>query len=240
MIRTIIVDDEEHCIDVLETLIKRHLPILEIVAVYSDPEKALEEIRAHDPDLIFLDINMPMLSGLDLLNQLMPFSFKVIFTTAYDTYAIKALKFGAVDYLLKPVMEDDLKLSVSNLIMNMDRSYNEIERFKKIPKISIYNNEGITIQPINEILFCESDNCYTTFYLTNNKKIITSRSLKEFENLLSKYSFYRIHNSFLVNMDHIQKIQKNDGGYVVINEHKLPISRNKKEHFIKTLNKYIE
>jgi two-component system LytT family response regulator len=81
MIRTIIVDDEEHCIDVLETLIKRHLPILEIVAVYSDPEKALEEIRAHDPDLIFLDINMPMLSGLDLLNQLMPFSFKVIFTT---------------------------------------------------------------------------------------------------------------------------------------------------------------
>ena len=131
MIRTIIVDDEEHCIDVLETLIKRHLPILEIVAVYSDPEKALEEIRAHDPDLIFLDINMPMLSGLDLLNQLMPFSFKVIFTTAYDTYAIKALKFGAVDYLLKPVMEDDLKLSVSNLIMNMDRSYNEIERFKK-------------------------------------------------------------------------------------------------------------
>ena len=241
MIKVVIVDDEEFCVEVLETLILTHFSALTIVGAFTDPKKALESIPHLEPDLVFLDINMPRINGFELLDRLMPFSFRVIFTTAYDSYAIKALKYGAIDYLMKPISGEDLKETLSKSV-SLFSTQNEGPKlipssvYKK--RISIVNNDGMLFQPIDEIAYCEADNSYTYFHLLNGKKIVASKTLKDFESILDGHQFYRIHNSYLVNLNHVEMYIRADGGSVVVNGMKLPVSRTKKEEFVNVIQKF--
>lgn len=241
MIKTVIIDDERFCIDVLESLLNTHYPDIELTGCFTDPVQAVSFIQSQTPDLVFLDINMPGFNGFEVLDRLMPFSFKVIFTTAYDNYAIKALRYGAIDYVLKPIAAEDLVGTMTRVLE--DRKKMEIIRHtgekNTNRKISIVNSDGMLIQPIREILYCEADNSYTVFHITGGKKVMAARTLKEFEPVLLLCGFFRIHNSYLINLDHVQLYSKSDGGQVKINETLLPISRTRKDEFLAELERYL-
>ncbi len=241
MIKTVIIDDERFCIEVLESLLLSHYPDIQIIGTFTDPSLAIASIQSQTPDLIFLDINMPGLNGFDVLDRLMPFTFKVIFTTAYDNYAIKAMRYGAIDYVLKPIAAEDLVGTMTRVLAASKR----IETVRPTGernanrKISIVNSDGMLIQSVRDILFCESDNSYTIFHLAGGKKVIASRTLKDFEPVLLQCGFFRIHNSYLINLDHVQLYSKSDGGQIKINEIFLPISRTRKDEFLTELDRYL-
>ena len=239
MVRVVIIDDERFCVEVIETLIHSHFTSLTLVGIFDDPLEALHNIPQLHPDIVFLDINMPGLNGFELLDKLMPFSFQVIFTTAYESYAIKAMKYGALDYLLKPISVDDLKQILPKVVSINTIKSNEATHFgNKTKKISIVNSNGIIFQSIDEIAYCEADNSYTTFHLTNGKKIVAAKTMKEFETVLQNESFYRIHKSYLVNLHHVEMYVKSEGGSVIVNGAKLPISRVKKDDFINVIQEF--
>lgn len=237
MLKIIILDDEAHCRNTLELLLKSLSFKVDIVAIYDTPTKLLENINTHQFDILFLDIEMPKLNGFELLRKLSSYQFSVIFTTAYSKYAIQAFKFAAFDYLLKPIEKADLdgcllrwrdnfELRTSNTQVNYLHEILEDE--KAIKKITISTKEGYFFIQINEIIYCESQSNYTLFYLKENKKIIASRTLKEFENLLLQHHFLRIHKSYLINIKSIFKLNKgNDYSIELHNGEVLPISRTK-------------
>lgn len=241
MIKAAIIDNELFCIEVIETLLMDNFPNVQILQTFHNPLEAVEGLQNIDIDVLFCDISMPELSGFEVLDRLMPFSFKVVFTTAYENHAIKAMKYGAIDYLLKPISPDDLKECMLKIFPAILKEKKDKEVNADLPKkICITNSDGIIFQAINEIAYCESDNSYTTFNLVNGKKILASKTMKEYENILIRYDFFRIHNSYLINMNFIEMYVKSEGGVVIINGDKVPISRNRKEEFLKAMKKYVE
>lgn len=246
MIKAIIIDDETNCIEMLDWLIKTYCPGIEIMAQCSSAEEGIKAIKKHSPDVIFLDIEMPKMNGFDLLQQLTPVNFEVIFTTAYDKFAIKAFKFSAMDYLLKPIDADDLKNAVIRLETKLQSAkpdagiealLNNIKSIHQpLNKIAIPTQEGLVFTIIKDIIRCESDSNYTTFFLSGDKQIVSSKSMKEYEELLEEYNFFRVHNSHLINLNHLEKYVKGDGGYVVMSDKcTVPVSRSRKEDFINHL-----
>lgn len=241
MIKTVIIDDEKFCIEVLESLLNTHYPDIQLTGAFTDPVQAISFIQTQSPDLVFLDINMPGLSGFDVLDRLMPFTFKVIFTTAYDNYAIKAMRYGAIDYIMKPIAAEDLVGTMTRVLeekKKMDQARLKNER-RTIRKISIVNSDGMLIQAVNDILYCEADNSYTVFHLAGGRRVIASRTLKDFEPVLLPCGFFRIHNSYMINLEHVQLYSKSDGGQVKINETLLPISRTRKDEFLAELDRFL-
>ena len=246
MINAIIIDDEKKCNSLLQKTIEKQLIDIKIVATAANVDDGIRLIHHHEPDLIFLDIEMPNKNGFDLLSAFDEINFDVIFTTAYNQYAIKAIKYSALDYLLKPVDADDLKIAITrfkqkqkssqksqiNLLFdnlkNLNHAYN---------KISVSTNEGVIFLTIADIIYCEATGSYTQFYLRNNEKLLSSRTLKDFEELLTNHNFFRIHNSFLININEIKRYIKGDGGSVIMsNTNEVLVSRRKKEEFMKKLN----
>jgi two-component system, LytTR family, response regulator len=242
MIKAAIIDDELFCVEVIETLLEQNFPNVKVVKAFTNPLEAIEEISMLDLDILFCDIAMPEINGFEVLDILMPFSFKVVFTTAYENHAIKALKYGAIDYLLKPISAEDLKECMLKVFPSVisDRKLRENIIGPKFKKICINNLEGLIFQPIHEILYCESDNSYTTFYISNGKKILASKTMKEYESILVHHGFYRIHNSYLINLEYVEMLGKSDGGYVLIQGEKIPISRTKRDEFLDIIRKQIE
>ncbi len=242
-----ILDDEENSIHLIEWQLKHFCQEVQIIGTNTDPIKAIEEIKQLEPDFIFLDIQMPHKNGFEVLEELDKKVPIVIFTTAYDQYAIKAIKFSALDYLLKPIDSKDLILAVSKIKTQLQEG-NEPEKIVKLlenitsqnkllNKIAVPTSEGLKFLTITDIIRCESDNNYTTLYLLGNKKILASRTLKEFDELLESHSFARIHQSHLINLQHIDEYLKADGGSLkMVDGSSLPISRNRKEDFIQRLN----
>ncbi len=241
MIKTVIIDDEQFCVDVVESLIVSHYPDIQVTGTFTDPIQAISFIQAQTPDVVFLDINMPGLNGFEVLDRLMPFTFKVIFTTAYDNYAIKAMRYGAIDYIMKPIAAEDLMGTMTRVLE--ERKKTHTARFQNVQhanrKISIINSDGMLIQPLKEILYCEADNSYTIFHLAGGKRVIASRTLKDFEPILNPCGFFRVHNSYLINLEHVQLYSKSDGGQVKIQEIFLPISRTRKDEFLAELDRYL-
>ncbi len=241
MINTVIIDDEKFCIEVLESLLSTHYPDIQLLGTFTDPVQAISFIQAQSPDLVFLDINMPVLNGFDVLDRLMPFSFKVIFTTAYDNFAIKAMRYGAIDYVMKPIAAEDMVGTMNRVLEEKKKA--DAARYKRegstTRKIAIVNSDGMLIQNVNDILYCEADNSYTSFHLASGKKVVASRTLKDFEPVLLPCGFFRIHNSYLINLEHVQLYSKSDGGQVKINEVFLPISRTRKDEFLTELDRYL-
>ncbi len=242
MLRTIIIDDEAPMRHSLEMMLKSSCPNVKVVADADGVDTGIAAIRKFHPDLVFLDIQMGDGTGFDLLKQLEPIDFKLIFITAYNQYAVRAFKFSALDYLLKPVDPDELteavnkteKLIVQSLRTQLDTledNLNPADRSGK--KIILRTFDNIHLVLTKDIVYCESDGNYTSFYLLNNNKILVSNRLKEYDEMLSDQGFFRVHKSFLINLLHIIRFEKAEGGSVVLtNEHKVPVASRKREQLL--------
>jgi two-component system LytT family response regulator len=248
MIRSIIIDDEGLGRQSIKDALKKYCPDVSVVALCEDAQRGIKAIEEFNPDLVFLDIQMPGMSGFDLLQQLAPVNFQVIFVTSYDQYAVKAFKFSALDYLLKPLNPEELiqavnkvtdKSSATNITHRFESLLNNIH-FKagKIEKVAIPTHDGIDFFNTDDIIYCQAEGSYTTLFMVNHRKELVARTLKDFENLLSSSGFLRVHNSSLISLKHVQKYIKGEGGYVILTEgHHADISRRKKDEFLSILHK---
>ena len=244
-IKAVIVDDEYYCCQSLGTLLERYCPEVDVVAVCKSGMEALKEIPTKNPQLVFLDIEMPHMNGFELLEKLSKIDFELIFTTSYDQYAIKAIRFSALDYLLKPVDRQDLVKAVQKVIQRQQPPLpQQLEILLQklhhpilnIQKIALPTMEGLQMIPVDSIISCSSDSNYTNLFLKNKQKITASRTLKEIEDLLESYNFIRVHHSFLVNCNEINKYIKGEGGYLVMSDGaSIDVSRSRKEMLLKKL-----
>ncbi|MBC7567929.1 MAG: response regulator transcription factor [Pedobacter sp.] len=248
MIRAVIIDDEKNNIDNLVGLLEKHeLPVV-IVGSATNATEALATIAATNPDLLFLDIQMPKKNGFEVLKSLPHYQFEVIFVTAFDQYGIQAVKFSAIDYLLKPINPEELKVSILKVQAKVKQKKqnfqleNLMELIKdkdsrKDHKLALASTKEIRFVNTGEIFRCESSNAYTQFFLTDGKNILVSKPIFEYEELLAPYEFIRCHQSHLVNIKFIKSLVKEDGGYLVLEDStRVPISRGKKENVLKALN----
>lgn len=246
MIKAIIIDDEVHCLDTLSILINDYCPEVRLIEKCSSGKQGIIAVQQYKPELIFLDIEMPLMNGFEFLEQLPKISFSVIFTTSYDQYAIKAIRFSALDYLLKPINPKELIAAVQKVQMQKHRPapeqfemlMNEIKNKNSgFNKIAIPTLEGFELIPVDQIMRCEADDNYTHIYLKNKTSIIACRTLKEIEQQLENFSsFIRVHHSYLVNMNEVVKYVKGDGGYLVMNDdNMINVSRSRKELLMKKL-----
>lgn len=242
MINCIIVDDELKSRESLKILLQDFCNDVTVLALCENVNEAMEAIRKHKPDVVFLDIQLQRETGFDLLARIQEINFEIIFTTAYSEYAIKAFKFSAIDYLLKPIDIEELKRAVSKVekrkgdtitsrlqeLMNNLRSSSS-ENYK----LALPTANGVIFIRMQDILYCEASSNYTDITLSDGKKYTVSRTLREYEELLEGHNFYRIHHSYLINLNAIKKYVRGDGGYVVMsNDKSLDVSKRKKEGFL--------
>ncbi len=246
MIKAIIIDDEVHCIDTLSMLLKEYCPDVLIMEQCRSAKKGLEAIEKIKPDLVFLDIEMPAMNGFEMLEQFSEIPFAVIFTTSYDQYAIKAIRFSALDYLLKPVDPNELANAVKKV--QEQRHLPMAEQFqmllKKIQgkdhhfnKLAVPTSEGFELIPADQLMRCEADDNYTHLYLKNKNKIIACRTLKEVEEQLQDFNFFiRVHHSHIVNLNEVVKYVRGEGGYLVLSDGaSVNVSRSRKDMLLNTL-----
>ncbi|MBN9295828.1 MAG: response regulator transcription factor [Filimonas sp.] len=243
MIKAIIIDDEPYACQALVTLLARHCPEVEILATYNVAKEAAKGIKELKPQLAFLDIEMPYMNGFELLEILAPVSFDFIFTTSYDQYAIKAIRFSALDYLLKPIDAEELKSAVQKVINRQQQSLAPqidilLSKLHQAtpPRIALPTMEGLQMIPVDTILYCTSSSNYTILTLKGNQKLTISRTLKEIEEMLEEYAFLRVHHSFLVNLSEIKKYIRGEGGSLLMSDGEtVDVSRSKKEALLKRL-----
>lgn len=241
MIKAVIIDDEDNCIEVLQYELKRHHPEIDIVASFNDSSRALSTIEKLDVDVVFLDIEMPKYNAFQFLDALGKIDFQIIFTTAYDHYALKAFRYYAVDYLLKPIDNNSLKDAISRIKENkrpwqkhiLNEIYSKINSPNTVfSKIVLPTSSGYEFVEISDILKCEANSNYATVYLLSGSKIVISRPLKYLGELLEGHGFFRIHQSHLVNLSYLKKYDKNDGGYVtMIDGSRVNVANAKKSSF---------
>lgn len=246
MIKAIIVDDELGARESLSKMVEKNCKQIEIIGKADSAKSAYDLITALQPDLVFLDIEMPKGNAFDLLDKFKQINFHIIFTTAYDHYAIKAIKFSAVDYLLKPIDPEELVASVNKLELKVGQKNELNQQFKtllsnvrpenKIKKVGIPDGDGLVFIDLSDIIRCESDGNYTYFILSSGKKIIASRTMGEYEQLFSDENFCRVHRSHLINLAHVKKYIKGEGGYVVLSDNsQVEVSRRNKNDFLERL-----
>jgi two-component system LytT family response regulator len=245
MITAIIVDDEPDCCESLVILLERYCPEVKVLDICYAAETAIHSIKEHEPQILFLDIEMPFMNGFEMLEKLGNINFELIFTTSYDQYAIKAIRFSALDYLLKPIDREELQKAVQKaaqrnqppLPQQLDMLLQKLKH-PAIPvnKIAIPTMEGFQLLAVESIISCESDGNYTFLFLKDKRKIIASRNLKEMEELLEEYPFIRIHNSHVVNINEVERYIKGEGGYLIMSDgSSINVSRSRKELLLKKL-----
>jgi two-component system LytT family response regulator len=243
MIKALIIDDEPGIRKMISLMLKQHCPDVRIAGEAGSVASGYEMVLDMKPDLVFLDIRMDDGTGFDLLQKFDKVDFHVIFVTAFEEYAVKAFRFSAIDYLLKPVDSEELiaavekldhmliaeeDLRVTNLIRNMK------EGDKEDKKVVLRTQDRFHFVKVSDILYCESDGNYTTFYLENDAKITISKSLKDYEEILSGYTFFRPHKSYLINLAYVTGFEKSEGGFIIMkNKASIPISYRKKEEFLR-------
>jgi two-component system LytT family response regulator len=239
-IKAIIIDDEVNNIENLQIIIKEYCTGVDVVANAQNVDAALELIIQHNPDLVFLDIQMPGKSGFDLLTALPKINFEIIFITAYDKYGIRAIKFSALDYLLKPINIDEFKAAIAKAkekieVKKQNLNIENLLQYLKsgnreVPKIALPTLKEIMYVRVTDIIRCEAANSYTTFHLQNNEQVLVCKTLKEFAELLKPHNFIRTHQSHLVNINTIKSYLSEDGGTLLLNNlQKIPISRQNRE-----------
>ena len=244
MLKAIIVDDVKKSRDGISRIIAENNYDVQVVAEASCIKDAELEIKKHQPDIVFLDVEMPDGTGFDLLQKLKPVFFKVIFITAYHEFSIKAFKYSAIDYILKPIDKKDLQDAIhrakeevdkESLITKLNSLFSNINATNQLPrKLVLKTAERIFSLDINEIVRCEADKNYTQFFLIDGKKILVSKTMKEYSELLPKPQFFRAHHSHLINMNHFDYFLKTDGGMIIMKDHsKVPLSSRKKDDLIK-------
>ena len=244
MISAIIIDDEKHCTDNLQWQLQHYCPEVEIKAICNNGETGLREIYRHRPQMIFLDVEMPGMSGFEMLEELSEINFDIIFTTAFNQYAIRAIKFGALDYLVKPVDKDELRAVFDTSLKRTQRDVSKqlnalLTHIKKsndisFQKIALPTLHSYELVALTNIMICESSSNYTKIHLNNGQPMLIARTLKEVEELLDMPPFLRIHNSYLVNLQYAIRYIKGEGGSIVLaNDVTLPVSRNRKEELLR-------
>ena len=248
-IKAFIVDDESQSRNLLIDMLQQYFPDIDVVGEVSTVEEAVYGIRQYKPGIVFLDIQMNGETGFDLLSRLPEIDFALIFTTAFDQYAIKAFQFNAIDYLLKPIITDEFIEAInkvkhrtiaapSSSKMQVEQLYKDIQKpGKGHDKIAVPTNEGFTVVPLNEIVYCRANGNYTEFYLKDKQCILSSYTLKQYDEILTMQSFFRAHRSYLINMEHVKMYRRGEGGEIVMsNGDEIELSRTHKDEFLHLLN----
>jgi two-component system LytT family response regulator len=248
MLNAVLIDDENNALEVLEMQLLQFCKDVNIVAACQGGAKGIEAIKKFKPDVVFLDIEMPHMNGFDVIKATEGYPYEVIFTTAYDQFAIKAFKFSALDYLLKPIDIIELQASVER-VKSKKGAYNQTQKIQTLfqqlqvsnrltERIALPLGDAMHFVSPDEILRCESDSNYTHIFLTDGKKITLAKTLKEIEETINGSPFFRIHQSHLVNINQISKYIKGDNSYVIMKDGtQIGISRNKKMAFLETFRK---
>ena len=245
MIRSVIIDDEQNCIDSLAFDLEKHCPNVEILETCTSPKQGLVTIRKQKPDLVFLDVQMPWMNGFEMLEIIEEINFSIIFTTAFDQFAAKAFRLSAIDYLLKPIDINDLKEAVKKAsekiahktgAANIDNLLHNINKPENKQRIAFAGRDGYEFIEIEKIIFAQAEGAYTHVFLNNKRKLVISTTLSDIEEMLPVEHFQRIHHSTLVNLLHVTHFYKSDGGYIVLdNGEKLIVSKSKKESLMERL-----
>lgn len=249
MIRCIIIDDEKNSLEMMEWLLTKYCPQVQIAALCSSAEEGIEAIHRLKPDVVFLDIEMPRMNGFDMLEQFDKLFFDVVFCTAYDQFAIKAFKYSALNYLLKPVDPADLQDTVQRIEDRRSAPTREqidllLQRLhtpqKPTPeRIALTTADGMIFVPTADILYCEAESNYTTVALAGGKKVVVAKVLKDIDEALAGDDFFRIHNSFLINVNRIKKFVRGDGGYVIMDDDRsISIARARRQAFMDRFSKF--
>jgi two-component system, LytTR family, response regulator len=249
MIKCVLVDDENNALEMMEWLLKTYCPEAEICAMCNSAAQGIEAIEKHKPDVVFLDIEMPKMNGFDMLERFDKLSFDVVFCTAYDQFAIKAFRYSALNYLLKPIDPDDLKEKMRRLQEKkaapsreqIELLFQNIHQQVKpaVQRIALTTGDGMIFVSTADILYCQAESNYTSVVLSNGKKILVSKVLKDIDETLAGSDFYRVHNSYLININQIQKYVRGDGGYVVMNDGAtIGISRSRRQEFMEMFSKF--
>lgn len=243
LLRALLIDDETHCIETLRYELQLHCPEVQVADTASSGAAGMAQIKALQPDLVFLDIEMPGMSGFEMLRQLGQINFAVIFVTAYDQYALQAFRCAATDYLLKPVISAQLKEAVGRVtgrpIDNVDANarlealmYN-LREGARSPRVALTSGRGVDFVEAADIMYCSAESNYTHVFLADHKKYTLSKTLKDVEEMLVTADFFRIHQSYLINLTHLQRYMRDDGGYVIMRDgRQIPIAKRRKEEFM--------
>jgi two-component system, LytTR family, response regulator len=237
--KAIIIDDEPNAVDLLQIRLTQYCPQVQVVAACTSSVKGVEAIRLHKPDVVFLDIEMPQMNGFQVLEAVEDMHFALVFVTAYDKFALKAFKYSAIDYLLKPIEIQELLRAVSRVEKQQHTFKEQIDLLKQqllnthkplTDKIALPYQNGVTFVSLKDVIYCESDDSYTKFFLNDGQHYLVTKSLKEIQELLEDRGFLRIHRQYLINLDHIKKFYKGEGSYIIMsNNQSIPVSRLHKE-----------
>jgi two-component system LytT family response regulator len=248
--RTIIIDDEKHMRQTIRKMLEAYCPEVKVLAEADGVASGVEVINANKPDLVLLDIKLEDGTGFDILGKLKPVDFKVIFITAWDKYAIQAFRFSALDYLLKPVDPDELREAISKASQVMHEDFNaQLDNLKEHlhsqdkseKKIILRNADSIFLVSISQIIYCQSDGNYTRIHCSGCNEILVSATLKDYEEILTGYGFFRLHKSYLVNMKYITRFDKAEGGSVIMEGNiSIPVSSRKRELLLEMFNRLAE
>ncbi|MBD2699915.1 response regulator transcription factor [Spirosoma sp. BT702] len=244
-LRVVLIDDEPNSVETLRLMLG-YLPNIDVVAVCTSATDGIDAILQHQPDTIFLDVEMPFLNGFDLLAALPNVTFSVIFTTAYNHYAIQAIQFSALDYLLKPIGLEELKRAVEKARVRQTQQQqaqqyqiffdNLKNQHPARSKIALPTFEGLLFVDVATIIRCESDRNYTQFFLTDHTSVLVSKNLGEFEELLANYNFFRVHNSHLINLAHVRRYLRFEGGQIELTDGTIiDVSRRRKDELLARL-----
>jgi len=247
MLKAIILEDEEDSRKVLSGFLNDYFAQIELLAAVETVEGALHAINTFHPDVVFMDIQLRGETSFDLLDRLSERNFEIIFTTAFDSYMLRAIKLSAIDYLLKPINVQELKIAIEKVEKKINRAMfnkslevlmNNFRNNYHDHQIAISSTDGFVFVKVSNIIYLESEGAYTYFVLKHNEKIITSKNIKEYEDLLADHNFFRIHKSYIINMSEINKYVRGEGGYVIMsNNAVIDVSRRRKDDFLKMLNK---
>lgn len=239
-LNAVIIEDEQKARRILQTLLEEHCPDVKVLDAVEDVPHGVKAIMKHKPDLVFLDVELPGFSGFELTDFIDDIQFEIIFTTAYSQYALRAFEMSAIDYLLKPIQIDQLKAAVEKA--KKRKGHFDGDKFTVLKdnlapqgtkRIALPIAEGYLFVEQSEIVYLEADNTYTTIYFTNGNKVVVSRSLGEFVDLIASPDFYKPHRSYYINLNHIRQYSKQDGGSLIMdNGHTVYIARDKKAEFL--------
>jgi len=251
---TILIDDEINSRQALRNLLTQLCPDVHIAGEAKSADAGIQLINTLKPQLVFLDIQMPGKTGFDLLASLDKIDFDVVFTTAFHEYAVKAFRFSAIDYLLKPIDPDDLVAAVNKAVKKQTpASAGQVDLLKQLwqqlsadkkaknenQKLALPTQEGIHLAEVKDIVRCESLGSYTKFYLSSGEKLVTSRLIKDYEEILTEYGFFRVHQSYIINIQHIKKYVKGDGGQVWMSDgEEIEVARRRKDDFLAAINRF--
>ncbi len=245
--KAVILDDELHSIETLQWKLHHYCKEVEVVATFDDPVKAIDYLRREPPNLLFLDIEMPMLNGFDVLEELgNDIQFEVIFTTAYDQFGIQAIRCSALDYLLKPVQNKELQRAIARFLepgrapsrRQIGGLLENIEsvRSGRPVRVALATKESIEFVAPDDIVLCSSDSNYTQVFLADGRRKLLSRTLKDVEEMLEPYRFFRTHHSHLINLDQIREIVRGDGGYIVLkNKMQVPLAKSRRDDLLRLM-----